>query len=307
MKVHHHVNPRSAAQSLPLTRKLRILVVDDSPVNQLLAIRLLQTAGHITGAADNGQDALEALWRAPFDLVLMDVQMPVMDGFQATAVIRRCEKATGRHIPIVAVTSHAQPEDRERCLNRGMDDYVTKPIQVADLFAAIARMVPTEKGRQQDADCLSGGGAHTSQGAPLIGAREPADSESLILKIAGTRPGPDPVDSDRTLRRELTETLLYEYPRRLARIREALDQRDAQSLRMSAHALKGSAGVFRDQRAFDAAFRMEQIGAGADWEQSEAAWNLLQGEMNRLAANLAGQVEASSKCERCETEEFVAC
>ncbi|HUE74879.1 MAG TPA: response regulator [Pirellulaceae bacterium] len=120
------------------TRSLRILVTEDNPVNQLLAVRVLQKAGHTTAVADNGQEALEALKREAFDLVLMDVQMPIMDGFWATAKIRTQEVGTGRHLPIVAMTAHAMKGDRERCLEAGMDGYVAKPLQTDALFAAIA-------------------------------------------------------------------------------------------------------------------------------------------------------------------------
>ena len=127
-------------------RRLRILVTEDNPVNQLLAVRVLQKAGHTTAVADNGQEALEALQRETFDLVLMDIQMPVMDGFQATARIREQERDTGRHLPIVAMTAHAMKGDRERCFEAGMDGYVAKPLQITDLFAAIAAVI-AEPGR----------------------------------------------------------------------------------------------------------------------------------------------------------------
>lgn len=117
---------------------LRILVAEDNPVNQLLAVRVLQKAGHITAVADNGQEVLDALRRDSFDLVLMDVQMPVMDGFQATAKIRESEQQTGHHLPIVAMTAHVMKGDRERCFEAGMDGYVAKPLQTGKLFAAIS-------------------------------------------------------------------------------------------------------------------------------------------------------------------------
>jgi CheY-like chemotaxis protein len=120
------------------SRSLRILVTEDNPVNQLLAVRVLQKAGHTTAVADNGQEALRALEFETFDLILMDVQMPVMDGFQATVRIRQLEQGTGRHLPIVAMTAHAMKGDRERCFEAGMDGYVAKPLQTNELFAALA-------------------------------------------------------------------------------------------------------------------------------------------------------------------------
>jgi two-component system, sensor histidine kinase and response regulator len=116
---------------------LRILLAEDNPVNQLLASRLLEKHGHNVVTAGTGRDVLERLENAPFDLILMDVQMPEVDGFEATAAIRRNEKTTGAHIPIIAMTAHAMQGDKERCLLTGMDAYVSKPINVDELFAVI--------------------------------------------------------------------------------------------------------------------------------------------------------------------------
>ena len=113
---------------------MRLLLAEDNPVNQKLAVTLLERWGHTVVKANNGREALEAVQRQPFDLVLMDVQMPEMDGFEATAAIREMEKGTVTHIPIVAMTAHAMKGDREHCLEKGMDGYVSKPLQPAVLF-----------------------------------------------------------------------------------------------------------------------------------------------------------------------------
>jgi signal transduction histidine kinase/chemotaxis response regulator CheB len=125
----------------PQGPSLRVLVVEDNPLNQLLAVRILQKAGHSTAVADNGQEALDLVQQEDFDLVLMDVQMPVMDGFQATALIRQNLQGRDRHLPIVAMTANALNGDREKCLSAGMDGYVAKPIQTAELFAAMVAVV----------------------------------------------------------------------------------------------------------------------------------------------------------------------
>jgi CheY-like chemotaxis protein len=116
---------------------LRILLAEDNVVNQRLAVRLLEKQGHMVFLASDGVKVLEAMEKDSFDLVFMDVQMPVMDGVEATAAIREKEKATGTHIPIVAMTAHAMAGDRQRFLESGMDGYVSKPVHSQELFDAI--------------------------------------------------------------------------------------------------------------------------------------------------------------------------
>ena len=138
---------------------MRILLAEDNAVNQLLALRVLEKHGHTVVTAGNGRAALERLEKATFDLVLMDIQMPEMDGFEATAAIRREEEATGKHLPIIAMTAHAMEGDRERCLAAGMDGYIAKPIKAEDLIDAIeklgrspafAEVATTAKPREQE-------------------------------------------------------------------------------------------------------------------------------------------------------------
>ena len=117
-------------------------MAEDNHVNQILAVRLLEKRGHHVQVANDGREALEKLKAADFDLVLMDVQMPVMGGFEATAAVREMEKGTGRHIPIVALTAHAMTGDRELCLAAGMDGYVPKPIRSEELFEQIEALIP---------------------------------------------------------------------------------------------------------------------------------------------------------------------
>jgi CheY-like chemotaxis protein len=122
-------------------RALRLLVVEDNPVNRLVALRMIQNRHHTAMTAANGQEALDILEKEEFDCLLMDVQMPLMDGFEATAAIRRRELHTGRHLPIIAMTAHAMTGYREHCLAAGMDDYLTKPVRAENLFAVINRVL----------------------------------------------------------------------------------------------------------------------------------------------------------------------
>jgi CheY-like chemotaxis protein len=128
--------PRAAAVAQP--KKLHILIAEDNPVNSRLATRLVAKQGHSAVVVSSGRAALKALEEESFDLVLMDVQMPDMDGIEATSAIRELERGTQRHLPIIAMTAHAMSGDRERCLEAGMDAYVTKPVDARKLLAAIS-------------------------------------------------------------------------------------------------------------------------------------------------------------------------
>ena len=129
-----------------LPRPLQVLLVEDNPINQKVAARLLEKAGHKVVIATNGKEALAVLAGSPdFDLVLMDVQMPEMDGLAATGAIRHQELATGNHIPIIAMTAHAMKGDRERCLAAGMDGYLSKPINSRELFQNIYTVLQSLK------------------------------------------------------------------------------------------------------------------------------------------------------------------
>jgi CheY-like chemotaxis protein len=122
--------------------RLRILLAEDNAINQRLALRLLEKCGHQVAVTTNGREALAALDHGEFDVVLMDIQMPDMDGFEATAAIRSKERAIGKHLPIIAMTAHAMTGDRERCIGAGMDGYIAKPIRPQELFQAISTLAP---------------------------------------------------------------------------------------------------------------------------------------------------------------------
>jgi CheY-like chemotaxis protein len=138
----------AAAVTEPPPRRLTVLVVEDNQVNQKVLTRMLAKQGHEIVLAENGRAAIAEASRREFDLILMDVQMPVLDGLAATRAIRSREQGTGHHVPILALTAHAMKGDRERCLEAGMDGYVAKPVNLPELTNAIRQVVPQDQGRE---------------------------------------------------------------------------------------------------------------------------------------------------------------
>jgi two-component system, sensor histidine kinase and response regulator len=222
----------------PGEKSLNILLSEDNPVNQMLSIRLLEKAGHRVTLASTGRKAVFA-WEhaaAPgFDIVLMDIQMPEMDGMEAAAAIRGLEKKSGKHIPIVAMTAHAMRGDRERCLARGMDGYISKPIDPDCLFAEIERCCAAATER-------NGARAQIHQDSP-----EPMDRISLLERVEG----------DQELLTEIIHIFQENAPAMLAAMREALLSGDMAALERSAHSFKGAASNLSAKAAAAAALQLE--------------------------------------------------
>jgi CheY-like chemotaxis protein len=191
-------------------------------------------------AVNNGVEALDALERGTFDVVLMDVQMPEMGGFEATARIREREKSTGQHVPVIAMTAHALKGDRERCLEAGMDAYVSKPIQAALLFETIDSVVPNPSLAASVPEKLP-----EDEAAPAANAKA-FDYEAALAML----------DGDTELFSELVGLFATESVQLLNQIHESIAGRDAKLLERSAHSLKGSAAAFSAERARSVAQRL---------------------------------------------------
>jgi CheY-like chemotaxis protein/HPt (histidine-containing phosphotransfer) domain-containing protein len=252
---------------------MQILVAEDNVVNQKLVVRLLEKQGHRAVVASNGQEALAALQKQAFDLILMDVQMPDMDGFETTTAIRAGELAAGGHIPIVAMTAHAMTGDRERCLQAGMDGYVSKPIQASELLAAIARFAP----------------AAVAAAAPAVAAASSAAGDAPDWDRAL-----DGLGGDRELLEEIIGLFLGEWPRWKLEMADALVDWDAAKLRRLAHTIKGSLSQFGAQAAVDAAYHLEKLGQDANLAEAQQAWAELAERVERLLAALAGFANKTS-------------
>lgn len=253
-------------------RRLSILLTEDHPVNRVLAQKILQKQGHTVTCANNGQDAVH-LWELQqppkFDIVLMDVQMPVMDGLQATAYIREKEKESGAHVPIVAMTAHAMKGDRERCLEGGMDGYISKPITPGGLAKAIAEALSISA---------------IVKPAPEVATKGEKMDEQMLARFGG----------DADLLRELAELFIHSCPQMLGDIQAALQKRDAKALEIAAHSLKGSVGNFFSQGARDTAQKLELIGRSGNLTGAEELARLLAdqiGEFNQLLARSIEDVQ----------------
>jgi two-component system sensor histidine kinase/response regulator len=262
--------PRREAEPPPegAPGRLRVLVAEDNSVNQRLARRLLERLGHTVVVAGDGREALAALERGAFDVVLMDVQMPEMDGLEAARRIRQRERQTGGHLPIIALTAHALTGDRERCLDAGMDDYVTKPIQFERLQEALAGVT-----RRAEA----GGGAAERSPPPAEDGRPALDRADLFARVEG----------DAQLVAELLEGLLEELPRAAAALRDAAARDDLRGLRRGAHALTGMFANLSAKETAARAARLEALAAADDRGGVARQMTELEEEMKRVRAAAA--------------------
>jgi signal transduction histidine kinase/CheY-like chemotaxis protein/HPt (histidine-containing phosphotransfer) domain-containing protein len=233
------------------SRSLAILLVEDNRVNQRMAARLLEKQGHAVTLAANGKEGVEA-WRCqPFDVILMDVQMPVMDGLEATALIRTEERGSDRHVPIVAMTAHAMKGDRERCLEAGMDGYVSKPIQAAELWKVIDQAVEASRSKSENFP-------------PFL---------STVLNR---------FDGETDLVRELLGLFLEDYPNHLAEIRDAASAGDASRLHRAAHTLKGALGNFCQPAVLEPVQDLETLACSNAWGNVYSAVDRLEEVLDRF-------------------------
>lgn len=245
-----------------------ILLAEDGVVNRRVAVSLLEKRGHQVTAVENGQMAVDAVQAGDFDLVLMDVQMPVLDGFAATAAIRELQAESGRHLPIIAMTAHAMKGDRQRCLEAGMDDYVSKPFRPHELFAAVEKVKP-RPGREVD-EAPPNQTAGKTRETPAVAANnsppQSFDYDQALVNVGG---------SDQVLK-EMIELLATECPKQMADIQAARESGDCEVVMRAAHTLKGSLGIFAADRATAAAKRIEEMGREGKLEDFPDAWRELQ-------------------------------
>ena len=245
------------------TRTLRVLLVEDNEVNQRLAVWLLEHLGHTVAIANNGEQAVEMASPpgAPFDLILMDMQMPVMNGLDATRAIRDRERGTHRHVPIVAMTANAMSGDKERCLEAGMDGYVSKPIMIDQMVTEVDRVMALFA-------------------APLEEVLPDLDLEEAMERCGG----------DQALFAELVKMFLADSPKRVTDLTQALDTQDGQRLVSAAHHLVGSTGSLSARSMHQVCQQLVDAGKAGDFDRAA----LLQETLRQRWVRLEGALQTAS-------------
>jgi two-component system sensor histidine kinase/response regulator len=274
---------------------LYVLLAEDNPVNQRVTSGILEKRGHHVEIANNGRDALRLLELQQFDIVLMDVQMPIIDGLEATAIVRRRERTSGRYTPIIALTARAMTGDRDCCLDAGMDDYVSKPIQPKELLAAIERVLEKWAARM-DQDCSD---------PPIetiltpIAAIEDGPPENSI-QLSDDMPAVDiaelhaRVENDFDMLDDMLRLFLDTAPELLSSIDASIVSGDHGQLGKSAHALKGAMQSISANRAAQAALALERLD-GATATQVADRFSELRREYKQLEVALQQMISEMSE------------
>ncbi len=252
--------------------RLNILLAEDNLVNQKITTRMLEKLGHAVIVVNNGRETLEAIAGQTFDLVLMDIQMPEMSGFEATETIRRQESGSGKHLPIIALTAHAMDGDRELCLQSGMDGYLTKPVRGAELAKAIGSM----------STATSGGIEAAKPG--VEGELKLFDRTALLRRLEG----------DTGLLDEVLQIFLDDCPPMLEKIRQAAAKHDSQAMLFPAHALKGAAANVCALRIHAAALKLELMAKEDRLVDVEAHVSALEAEIGGFSKLFSAKSEGQN-------------
>ena len=244
-------------------RSLRVLVAEDNEVNRALAVRLLAKRGHEAVVVATGLEALAAWENGRFDLILMDLQMPQMDGIAATAAIRDRERARATYTPIIALTANAASTDEARCLAAGMDAFISKPVRIAAFYDTIAAVLDR--------------GASTTTGETVL---------SEVPEVFDLASALEAVDGERELLNGMIAIFMRQTPRVMQDIDTAITAGDAGALEIAAHKLKGSIAMFGARAAREAAQRLEDLAEAGELSAASAPREALGAEVQRLTAAL---------------------
>jgi len=243
------------------SRSLNILLAEDNPVNQKLALRLLQKRGHTVTIANNGNEALAELAKARFDLVLMDVLMPEKDGLTAVAELRRREKGSGLHTPVVAMTALAMKGDKERCLEAGMDGYLSKPVRPQELDSILEAYISRQK---------------SVAGEPTESLDSCLNEEDLLQRV----------DGDRAFLAELAEIFRGDYPKQIRIARDGIEAGESEKVRHIAHGLKGALSNLSAEQASALASSLEGMGESGNLSAAGVTLAELEKELLRVDRKL---------------------
>ena len=249
---------------------MRILLAEDNPVNQKLAVILLTKAGYSVDVVDNGVRAVDAVLKQKYNVVLMDVQMPELDGLEATRQIRK-QETPGRHVPIIAVTAHAMQGDRERCLEAGMDDYISKPLQRQELLAALERWIKAEA-------------EELVLEQPAAPDRANSDGDDAVIDLESALPR---FSGDKAFLLELLSEFIRQVESGGKQMRQAAGSGDAEALFQLAHSLKGAAGAFSAKRLMERTLELEQRARAGDLSGVEVLIARMEAEAPLLKEFLA--------------------
>ena len=247
-----------------------VLLAEDYPVNRMVAIAMLERSGYGVDAVGDGKEAVEALSSGSYAAVLMDVQMPRMDGYEATAEIRSRE-GSGRRTPIIAMTANAMRGDREKALEAGMDDYIAKPVRREDLDAVLGRWIPHPKHEPSARD-------DGASGFPAVD-----------LSVLESRRGPQEEGQPDKLAR-IVALFIDDVPPRLEALRRAVERRDAQELEETAHLLKGGAGYMGAVQMVEICTRLQELGISGDLSRAPELLDALEAEFKRVHSALKAAV-----------------
>ena len=271
----HSTTQEDAQQERSPSFRARVLVAEDNAVNQKVAVKMLERLGYSADVVANGLEAAEVLSRIPYSAVLMDIQMPEMDGYEATAEIRRRERGRSRRTPIIAMTANAMQGDREKALDAGMDDYVTKPVRREDLEAALERWA---LGEGASTDTLGVGNGSAVPYEEAEGVLDSAVVENL-RELGGSE-----------MISELTEMFFEDTVSGLAALQAAVESSDAPTVERVAHTLKGSSGNMGARRMSAICAELEDAGACGDLVRSPGLLERLVEEYGRVCPALEAEI-----------------
>jgi CheY-like chemotaxis protein len=288
----HPTSPHQEPEQKPKGPALRLLLAEDNVVNQKVAIRMLETLGYQVDVAANGLEAVKAVTQTPYAGILMDCQMPEMDGFEATVAIRK-QEGSSSSLPIIAMTANAMQNDRENCLAVGMNAFLSKPVKLQDLKSILEKWIPQ--------------GSWTDQSQGITQAAEPAPltpSPKTVLSGQSSLPPLDLTtladlrqlggENDPGFVATVVEQFLQDSEIHVTGIQHAIEENNGDSLRKVAHALKGCSRIIGANPLSEIAFQLEEMGQTSNLAEAESAFKALRSEFERVQAALQAELSPPS-------------